>query len=177
MIVQTAHGGIDNVVSAMRAGAADFVVKPAGAERLQVSLRNAIAARRLAGEVQRLKRKHDGTLTLGDVITRSPAMKPVLRSAEKAAASTIPVLIEGESGTGKELIARAIHGAGARRDQAVRRGQLRRAAGEPGRSPFCSATRRAPSPAPPKSTPASSSRPTAARCSSTRSANCRCRRR
>jgi DNA-binding NtrC family response regulator len=115
VIVQTAHGGIDNVVSAMRAGAADFVVKPAGAERLQVSLRNAIAARRLAGEVQRLKRKHDGTLTLADVITRSPAMKPVLRSAEKAAASMIPVLIEGESGVGKELIARAIHGSGERR--------------------------------------------------------------
>jgi DNA-binding NtrC family response regulator len=115
VIVQTAHGGIDNVVSAMRAGAADFVVKPAGAERLQVSLRNALSARRLAGEVQRLKRKHDGTLTLSDVITRSGAMKPVLRSAEKAAASAIPVLIEGESGTGKELIARAIHGAGGRR--------------------------------------------------------------
>jgi DNA-binding NtrC family response regulator len=117
VIVQTAHGGIDNVVSAMRAGAADFVVKPAGAERLQVSLRNAIATRRLAGEVLRLKRKHDGTLSLADVITRSAAMKPVLRAAEKAAASTIPVLIEGESGTGKELIARAIHGSGARRAQ------------------------------------------------------------
>ena len=38
VIVQTAHGGIDNVVSAMRAGAIDFVVKPVGAERLQVSL-------------------------------------------------------------------------------------------------------------------------------------------
>jgi DNA-binding NtrC family response regulator len=118
VIVQTAHGGIDNVVSAMRAGAADFVVKPAGAERLQVSLRNAIATRRLAGEVQRLKRKHDGTFSLADVITRSAAMKPVLRAAEKAAASTIPVLIEGESGTGKELIARAIHGSGARRAKA-----------------------------------------------------------
>ena len=35
VIVQTAHGGIDNAVSAMRAGAADFVVKPVGAERLQ----------------------------------------------------------------------------------------------------------------------------------------------
>ncbi len=113
VIVQTAHGGIDNVISAMRAGAADFVVKPAGAERLQVSLRNAISARRLANELQRLKRKHDGTLTLADVVTRSAAMKPALRAAEKAAASTIPVLIEGESGTGKELIARAIHGEGA----------------------------------------------------------------
>jgi DNA-binding NtrC family response regulator len=115
VIVQTAHGGIDNVVSAMRAGAADFVVKPAGAERLQVSLHNAIAARALAGELQKLKRSRDGTLTLADVVTRSAVMRPVLQAAEKAAASAIPVLIEGESGTGKELIARAIHGSSARR--------------------------------------------------------------
>jgi DNA-binding NtrC family response regulator len=118
VIVQTAHGGIDNVISAMRAGAADFVVKPASAERLQVSLHNAIAARALAGEVKRLKRKHEGTLTLADVITRSAAMKPVLKAAEKAASSAIPVLIEGESGTGKELLARAIHGSSERRAKA-----------------------------------------------------------
>jgi len=115
VIVQTAHGGIDNVVSAMRAGAADFVVKPVGPERLQVSLRNALAAKALAGELQRIKRKQDGTLTVDDVISRSPAMQPALRAVEKAAASVIPVLIEGESGVGKELIARAIHGSGARR--------------------------------------------------------------
>src|SRR5215813_6348197 len=52
VIVQTAHGGIDNVVSAMRAGAHDFVVKPAGLERLQVSLRNALNASALKGELQ-----------------------------------------------------------------------------------------------------------------------------
>ena len=115
VIVQTAHGGIDNVVSAMRAGATDFVVKPASAERLQVSLRNALATRALAGELQRLKRKHEGTFSIGDVVTRSPAMRPVLKSAEKAAASAIPVLVEGESGVGKELIARAIHGSSDRR--------------------------------------------------------------
>ncbi|HSJ39682.1 MAG TPA: sigma-54 dependent transcriptional regulator, partial [Xanthobacteraceae bacterium] len=115
VIVQTAHGGIDNVVSVMRAGATDFVVKPASAERLQVSLHNALATKALAGELQRLKRKQDGTLSIADVITRSPAMQPVLKAAEKAAASVIPVLIEGESGVGKELVARAIHGSGARR--------------------------------------------------------------
>jgi DNA-binding NtrC family response regulator len=115
VIVQTAHGGIDNVVSAMRAGAADFVVKPVSAERLQVSLQNALAARALAGELRRLKRSHEGTLSIADVITRSEAMRPVLRAAEKAASSAIPVLIAGESGVGKELIARAIHGSGARR--------------------------------------------------------------
>jgi len=115
VIVQTAHGGIDNVVSVMRAGAADFVVKPASPERLQVSLRNALASKALAGELQRLKRSRDGTLSIADVITRSEAMRPVLRAAEKAAASAIPVLIGGESGVGKELIARAIHGSGSRR--------------------------------------------------------------
>ena len=115
VIVQTAHGGIDNVISAMRAGAVDFVVKPVGAERLQVSLRNALATHALEGEVTRIKRSQSGTLTFKDIVTRNAAMQTVLRSAEKAATSAIPVLIEGESGVGKELIARAIHGSGERR--------------------------------------------------------------
>jgi DNA-binding NtrC family response regulator len=115
VIVQTAHGGIDNVVSAMRAGAVDFVVKPASAERLHVSLRNALNASALEGELQRLKKSRSGTLGFKDIITRSAAMHAVLRMAEKAAASTIPVLISGESGVGKELIACAIHGSGERR--------------------------------------------------------------
>jgi len=115
VIVQTAHGGIDNVISAMRAGAADFVVKPVGAERLQVSLRNALATSALETEIQRLKRSQAGILTFKDIVTRSTRLQAVLRQAEKAAASAIPVLIEGQSGVGKELIARAIHGSGERR--------------------------------------------------------------
>jgi DNA-binding NtrC family response regulator len=115
VIVQTAHGGIDNVISAMRAGAADFVVKPVGVERLQVSLRNALAASALETEIQRIKRSQSGTLTFKDIVTRSPRMHGVLRQAEKAAGSAIPVLIEGQSGVGKELIARAIHGCSERR--------------------------------------------------------------
>ena len=114
VIVQTAHGGIDNVVSAMRAGAHDFVVKPVGVERLQVSLRNALNASALKGELQRIKHSREGKLTFADIITRSEAMANVLRTAQKAAGSTIPVLIEGESGVGKELFARAIHGTGER---------------------------------------------------------------
>src|SRR6202011_6209681 len=102
VIVQTAHGGIDNVVSAMRAGAQDFVVKPVGIERLQVSLRNALNASALKGELQRIRHSRE-------------TMAVVLRTAQKAAASTIPVLIEGESGVGKELFARAIHGSGERK--------------------------------------------------------------
>jgi len=117
IIVQTAHGGIDNVVSAMRAGAHDFVVKPAGIERLQVSLRNALNASALKGELQRIRHSREGKLTFADIITRSEIMAGVLRTAQKAAASTIPVLIEGESGVGKELFARAIHGSGDRKSK------------------------------------------------------------
>jgi DNA-binding NtrC family response regulator len=115
VIVQTAHGGIDNVVSAMRAGAMDFVVKPVGLERLQVSLRNALNASALKGELQRIRHSREGRLTFADIVTRSETMTSVLRTAQKAASSTIPVLIEGESGVGKELFARAIHGSGERK--------------------------------------------------------------
>ncbi|MFL6820523.1 MAG: sigma-54-dependent transcriptional regulator [Bradyrhizobium sp.] len=117
VIVQTAHGGIDNVVSAMRAGAQDFVVKPVGLERLQVSLRNALNASALKGELQRIRHSREGRLTFADIITRSETMAGVLRTAQKASGSTIPVLIEGESGVGKELFARAIHGTGDRKSK------------------------------------------------------------
>src|SRR5947199_10477137 len=112
VIVQTAHGGIDNVVSAMRAGAHDFVVKPVGIERLQISLRNALNASALKGELQRIRHSREGRLTFADIITRSEAMAGVMRAAQKAANSSIPVLIEGESGVGQEMFARAIHGSG-----------------------------------------------------------------
>ncbi|MBR0775653.1 sigma-54-dependent Fis family transcriptional regulator [Bradyrhizobium diazoefficiens] len=115
VIVQTAHGGIDNVISAMRAGAADFVVKPVGVERLQVSLRNALNASALKGELQRIRHSREGRLGFSDIVTRSEAMTGVMRAAQKAANSSIPVLIEGESGVGKELFARAIHGSGERK--------------------------------------------------------------
>src|SRR5271169_2926129 len=117
VIVQTAHGGIDNVISAMRAGAQDFVVKPVGMERLQVSLRNALNTSALKGELQRIRHSREGRLTFSDIVTRSDAMAGVMRVAQKAAASTIPVLIEGESGVGKELFARAIHGTGERKSK------------------------------------------------------------
>jgi DNA-binding NtrC family response regulator len=117
VIVQTAHGGIDNVVSAMRAGAQDFVVKPVGMERLQVSLRNALNTSALKGELQRIRHSREGRLSFSDIITRSEAMAGVMRTAQKAAASAIPVLIEGESGVGKEMFARAIHGSGERKSK------------------------------------------------------------
>ncbi len=110
IIVQTAHGSIDTAINAMRAGAVDFVVKPASPERLEVSIRSALKIEALAGEITRIKKRQEGTLTFSDLIIREDAMQRVIALGQRAASSNIPVLIEGESGVGKELIARAIQG-------------------------------------------------------------------
>jgi DNA-binding NtrC family response regulator len=110
-IVLTASGGIDTVVQAMQAGASDFFVKPASPERIMVSIRNALEMTNLKTEVTRLKKKAANTLGFEDMVAASPAMRPVIRMGQRAAASNIPVLITGESGVGKELLARAIQGA------------------------------------------------------------------
>ncbi len=114
VIVLTAKGGIDSAVEAMRAGANDFLVKPASPERIAVSIRNQLKIGTLSGEVKQLKKKQDNRLTFDDLVATSPEMKQVFRLGARAAQSDIPVLIEGESGAGKELIARAIQGTSAR---------------------------------------------------------------
>ncbi|HVZ28090.1 MAG TPA: sigma-54 dependent transcriptional regulator, partial [Rhizomicrobium sp.] len=114
IIVLTAKGGIDSAVEAMRAGANDFLVKPASPERIAVSIRNQLKIGTLTGEVKQLKKKSDNKLTFDDLIAASSEMKQVFRLGARASQSDIPILIEGESGAGKELIARAIQGTSAR---------------------------------------------------------------
>ena len=101
VIVLTAKGGIDSAVEAMRAGANDFLVKPASPERIAVSIRNQLKIGTLSGEVKQLKKKQDNRLTFDDLIAGSPEMKQVFRLGTRAGQSDIPVLIEGESGAGK----------------------------------------------------------------------------
>jgi DNA-binding NtrC family response regulator len=114
VIVLTGKGGIEAAVQAMRAGANDFLVKPASPERIIVSIHNQLKIGTLSGEVKQLKKKADNRLTFDDLIAASPEMKQVLKLGARAAQSDIPILIEGESGAGKELIARAIQGTSAR---------------------------------------------------------------
>ena len=110
VLVLTAKGGIDSAVEAMRAGANDFLVKPASPERIKVSIGNVLKLGVLSGEVTRLKKKQQNLLVFDDMIARSPAMRQVIRLGTRASQSSIPILIEGESGVGKELVARAIQG-------------------------------------------------------------------
>lgn len=118
VIVQTAHGSIEAVIGAMRAGAVDFVVKPVGAERLQVSIKNALRVDALEGEVRRLAKRGTGALSFNDLASQSADMMRAIKLGERAAKSGIPVLLEGESGVGKEVFARALQGASERRGKA-----------------------------------------------------------
>jgi DNA-binding NtrC family response regulator len=118
VVVQTAHGSIEAVISAMRAGAVDFVVKPVGAERLSVSIKNALRVDALEGEVRRLAKRSSGALSFADLTSSSADMARAVRLGERAAKSGIPVLLEGESGVGKEVFARALQGASDRRGKA-----------------------------------------------------------
>ena len=113
-----------------------------------------------------------------EILGQAPAMQEVFRAIGRLSQSSVTVLITGESGTGKELVARALHDTARRAPTAVRRAQHR---GDPARSARVRAVRprdAARSPARRARAAAASSRPTAARCSSTRSATCRstCRR-
>lgn len=115
VIVQASQGSIEMAAAAVRAGAFDFVVKPAGPERLQVAIKNALSHARLAEELRFLEGAQSGLLSFADLTGESAGMARAAGQGERAAKSAIPVLLEGEPGTGKESFARAIHGASSRR--------------------------------------------------------------
>src|SRR5690606_5909819 len=83
VIVQTAQGGIDTVVQAMRHGAFDFVVKPASPERLQAAISGALKVGAAEGRTRNAARRGEGVLTFRDLLTHSPAMDRVVRLGQK----------------------------------------------------------------------------------------------
>lgn len=111
VVVQTARGGVETVVEAMRAGAFDFVVKPVSPEKLRATIGHALklfAARRPK------RGRTEPSMTGALDGTPSPAMASAITVARRAAGSAIPVLIEGETGVGKEWLASAIQASGPR---------------------------------------------------------------
>jgi len=108
VVVITAHGSVNVAVDAMRLGAFDFLVKPFSAERLIVTVRNALERQRLARIVETYRADFERNQYLG-FIGSSLAMQAVYRIIDSAAPSKATVFVTGESGTGKELCAQAIH--------------------------------------------------------------------
>jgi len=108
VVVITAHGSMQTAIDAMRAGAADFLVKPFTAERLKVTLQNALEKEELTAVVRTYQEEIDRR-TFQGFIGSSLKMQAVYRAIESAANSKATVFFTGESGTGKEIAARAVH--------------------------------------------------------------------
>ncbi len=101
VVMQTAYGDIDLAVQAMKEGAADFLVKPWDKEKLLHAVRTALGGPPKEPPAPAPKP--------GGILTRSPAMRAVLQTADRVAATDATVLLLGENGTGKDLLASRIH--------------------------------------------------------------------
>ena len=116
VIMITAHGSINVAVDAMKAGAFDFVVKPFAAERIIVTLGNAVERQKLEDLVETYRQEMDRD-GFHQIIGTAPSMQAVYRIIENAADSKASIFIKGESGTGKEVTAEAIHRQSKRRNK------------------------------------------------------------
>lgn len=106
--VITAYGSAENAVSALKAGAFDYLTKPISLKQLRPLVESALKLSR--SDVKE-------TQNTADLIGNSPAIDYVRTMIEKLARSQAPVYISGESGSGKELAARLIHRNSSRRDK------------------------------------------------------------
>lgn len=116
VIVLTAKKDLTLSVAAINYGAIDYIVKGERDifARITASINNAIEKKNLKYQVSHLARKERDQVIFSDIIGKGEAISKVIEAAKRVANSTIPVLIDGPSGSGKELVARAIHGSGAR---------------------------------------------------------------
>jgi len=108
VVIVTAHSSIDSALDAIRAGAADYLVKPCSPEQLRMAATKQIRARRLEQRVEALE-KEDSATSSAEMDSASPAMKKVLETLHQVADTDATVLMLGESGTGKGVAARTIH--------------------------------------------------------------------
>ena len=109
VLIMTAFGDVEAAVTAIKAGAYDYLTKPLDFEKLKVALRNIFEFVSLKQENTALTENLNSVLGTSEIIGQSSAMHNILNLVQTIAPSEATVLINGESGTGKELIAKAIH--------------------------------------------------------------------
>jgi len=118
IIMITADPQLEDVKTALKLGAYDFVGKPLDFDELAVAVKNALETTRLRSEVESLRGEVRRRAGYHNVIGVSQKMSELLGFVNKIATSeATTILIQGESGTGKDLIAKAIHYQSRRQDK------------------------------------------------------------
>ena len=116
-VVVTGSESVQDAITSMKLGAAEYVSKPIDAARFLTSLRNALLVSQQRQEISRLRTAvrddHSPDLLLGS----SKAMDSLRGLLRKVGPSDATVLVLGDNGTGKELVARTLHYASPRRDK------------------------------------------------------------
>jgi len=116
-IIMTAYASVETAVQALKAGAADYIMKPFTPDEIEHVIKKALYERKLENENRYLRSEIEQNFNFQEMVGSSSGMTAVYDQIKKISQSKASVLIRGESGTGKELIARAIHCNSPRRDK------------------------------------------------------------
>jgi len=108
-VVMTGYGSVEDAVKAMKAGAADYIIKPIARDELLVVIERSLEQKALRAEVLLLRREVDERYGFDNLIGTSPVMVELYEQIAAVADSTATVLLQGPTGTGKELLAHALH--------------------------------------------------------------------
>jgi len=118
VIIVTGHATVDSAVAALRAGASDYLVKPADLERVQAVLRHAKKTSALQHEIGELRDALRKLGRFGKILGSSQRMQVLYDQLSRVSPTSATALLIGESGTGKELAAATIHELSRRREAA-----------------------------------------------------------
>jgi len=119
VILMTAYADLDTAIVALRAGAADFILKPFRRQQMLSAVQRCLERRWITRENYLLKRQITTLVSGEGMIGQTPAMRQLFDVIQRVSPTPSTLLIEGESGTGKELVARSIHKASGRKGSFV----------------------------------------------------------
>ena len=110
VIMMTAFEDVKTVITSMKMGVFDYLVKPLDMDEIEIIVERALENLNLKREIETLRRAYIKVFDVENIVTASDESREVFQVAERVAQSRdTTVLIEGETGTGKEIIARYIH--------------------------------------------------------------------